>query len=108
MTRSGGLVQGGGAMNDERRAHEAKLEAEWREWDAQIALLRARAERADAEEKIGHVQAVEALSHKHDAAGKKLRELRTASDEEWDDLKAGADGTWNDMTTALERAISRL
>lgn len=95
-------------MEEERKAYEEKLEAQLREWAAQIALLRDRADRADAGAKSEHLKTVEALRQEHDTATTQLHALKTAGDEEWEDLKSGAEGTWEGFTTALERAIARL
>lgn len=39
-------------MKDKRNAYEEKLDAQLEEWNAQIALLKARADKAKAEAKI--------------------------------------------------------
>ena len=39
-------------MKDKRKAYEEKLDAQLEEWKAQIALLKARADKAKAEAKI--------------------------------------------------------
>ena len=51
------------------------------EWNAQIALIKARADKAKAEAKIEYYKTTEALQHKQEEAGTKLHELKTAGDE---------------------------
>ena len=68
-------------MKDKRKAYEEKLDAQLEEWNAQIALLKARADKAKAEAKIEYYKTIEALPHKHDEDGAKLHELSTAGDE---------------------------
>jgi len=89
-------------MKDKRKAYEEKLEAQFEEWNAQIALLKAK---ADA--KIEYYKNIEVLQHKQEAAGKKLRELKTAGDEAWEDLKTGAEKAWDEVKAAYHSAASK-
>src|SRR3990170_5063343 len=68
-----------------------KLDAQLEEWNVQIALLKARAEKAKAEGKIEYYKSIEALQHRQDKARAKLHEMKTAGDEAWEDLKTGAE-----------------
>jgi len=92
---------------DKRKAYEEKLDAQLEEWNAQIALLKARADKAKAEAKIEYYKTIEALQHKQDEAGTKLDELKTASDEAWEDLKTGAEKAWDEVKAAFRIAVSK-
>ncbi|MFA4827661.1 MAG: hypothetical protein WC855_12290 [Thermodesulfovibrionales bacterium] len=94
-------------MKDKRKAYEEKLEAQLEEWNAQIALLKARADKAKAEAKIEYYKTIEALQRRQDEAGTKLHELKTAGDEAWEDLKTGAEKVWAEVKTAYHDASSR-
>ena len=94
-------------MMDKRKAYEEKFDAEVEEWKAQIALLKAKAEKAKAETKVEYYKTIEALQHKQDEAGTKLHELKTAGDEAWEDLKTGAEKAWAEVKTAFHEAISK-
>ena len=94
-------------MKDKRKAYEEKLDAQLEEWNAQIALLRARADKARAETKIEYRKTIEALQHKKDEAGTKLHELKTAGDEAWEDLKTGAEKAWDEVKAAFHSAASK-
>lgn len=94
-------------MKDKRKAYEEKLDAQLEEWNAQIALLKARADKAKAGAKIEYYKTIEALQHKHDEAGTKLHELKTAGDEAWDDIKTGAEKAWTEVKTAFHEALSK-
>ena len=48
-------------MNDKRKAYEEKIDAQLEEWNAQIALLKAKAEKGKAEAKIEYFKTIEAL-----------------------------------------------
>jgi len=92
---------------DKRKAYEEKFDAEVEEWKAQIALLKAKTEKAKAEAKVEYYKTIEALQHKQDEAGTKLHELKTAGDESWEDLKTGAEKAWAEIKTAFNEAISK-
>ena len=94
-------------MKDKRKAYEEKLDAQLEEWNAQIALLKARADKAKAEVKIEYYKNIEILQQKKDGAMAKLDELKTAGDEAWEDLKTGAEKAWSEVKTAYRDASSR-
>ena len=94
-------------MKDKRKAYEEKLDAQLEEWNAQISLLKARADKAKAEAKIEYYKTIEALQHRQDEAETKLQELKTAGDEAWEDLKTGAEKAWNEVKTAFHDAAAK-
>ena len=94
-------------MKDKRKAYEEKIDAQLEEWSAQIALLRARADKAKAEAKIEYHETIEALQHRQDEARAKLHELKTAGDEAWEDLKTGAEKAWAEVKTAFHEAAAK-
>ena len=94
-------------MEDKRKAFEEKLDAQLEEWNAQIALLKAKADKAKAEAKIEYYKTIEALQHKQDETRTKLHELKTAGDEAWEDLKTGAEKAWTEVKTAFHLAASK-
>lgn len=96
-------------MKDKRKAYEEKLDAQLEEWNAQVALLKAKADKAkaEAEAKIEYYKTIEALQHKQDEARTKLHELKTAGDEAWEDLKTGAEKAWAEVKTAFHIAASK-
>lgn len=94
-------------MDDKRKAYEEKLDAQLKEWSAQIDLLKARADKATAEAKIEYYKTIESLQRKQDEAGTKFRELKAASNEAWEDLKTGAEKGWTEVKNAFQGAMSR-
>ena len=91
-------------MKDKRKAYEEKIDAQLDEWKAQIALLKARADKAKVEVKIEYYKTIEALQHRQDEARAKLHEMKTAGDEAWEDLKTGAEKAWAEVKTAFHDA----
>jgi hypothetical protein len=94
-------------MNDKRKAYEEKIDAQLKEWSAQIALLKAKADNAKADAKIEYHKTIDALQRKQHKAKTKLQELKTAGDEAWEDVKAGAEKAWAEVKTAFHDATSR-
>lgn len=94
-------------MKNKRKAYEEKLDAQLQEWSAKIVLLKAKAENAKADAKIGYYKTIDALEHKQNEAKTKLQELKTAGDEVWEAVKAGAEKTWTEVKTAYHDAASK-
>ena len=78
-----------------------------KEWSAEIALLNAKADKANAEAKLDYYKTIETLQDKQDTAKIKLQELRNAGDDAWEDLKTGAENVWTEVKTAFQSAASR-
>ena len=94
-------------MKDKRKAYEEKLDAQLKEWSAQIALLKVKADKAKADVKIDYYKTIDTLQRKQDEARTKLQELKAAGDEAWKDLKTGAEKAWSEVKTAYHDATSR-
>ena len=94
-------------MTDKRKAFEEKFDAQLKEWSAEIALLKAKADKAKAEVKIEYYKTLETLQGKQDVARTKLKELRSAGDDAWEDVKAGAENVWTEIKIVFQNAASR-
>ena len=94
-------------MTDKRKAYEEKFDAQLKEWSAQIALFRAKADKAKAEAKIEYHKTIETLQGKHDSARTKLQELRASGDSAWEDLKTGSENIWTEVKTSFKNAASK-
>jgi hypothetical protein len=92
---------------EKRKAYEEKFDAQLKEWNAQIALLKAKADNAKADAKIEYYKTIETLQGKQNEASKKLQELKTAGDGAWEDIKTGAEKAWAEVKTAYHDASSR-
>jgi hypothetical protein len=94
-------------MTDKRKAYEEKLGAQLKEWNAEIALLKAKAENARADFKVEYATKIDTLQHKRDIAKERLRELKDAGDEAWEDLKTGAEKAWAEVKTAFHDVAAK-
>jgi len=93
-------------MKDKRKAYEEKLDAQLKEWSAQIDLLNAKAKNAKADAKINYYKTIEALQHMEDEAGTRLNRLKTAGDGAWEEIKTGVENAWDEVRTAFHNAVS--
>ena len=91
----------------ERKAFREKMEAQLREWNAKIDLLKAKADKAEADAKIEYHQRISELRKKRDILQVRLAEFRGASGEAWKSLKEGVQKAGEDLKTALETAIEK-
>jgi hypothetical protein len=93
---------------DKRTEYVEKLSAQMVEWDAQIDLLKGKAENAAPELKFEYSNAIASLQFKRDEASVKLQGISTASDDEWEDLKAGTEQVWSEVRTIIHDAIMKI
>ena len=93
---------------DKRTEYVEKLSAQMVEWDAQIDLLKDKAESAPPESKSDYTNAIAALQIKRDEAAAKLQGISAASDDEWQDLKTGTEKVWDEVRTILRDAIMKI
>ena len=94
-------------MKDKRKAYEEKLDAQLKEWKAQITQLKAKAKNAEAGARIDYYKTIEALEQKQNKAKTKLQELQTAGDEAWEAVKTGSEKVWAEVKTAYHDAASK-
>jgi len=94
-------------MTDKRKAYEEKFDAQLKERSAEIALLKAKADKARAEAKIEYYKTIETLQGKQNMARTTLQELRAAGDDAWEDLKTGAENVWTEVKSAFNSAASK-
>ena len=90
-----------------KEAYQKKLEAQLKEWDAQLALLSAKAKKATADARINYENELESLKSKRAAANKTLEELGKRSENAWEDMKDGAERVWDEMSKAIEKVAAR-
>lgn len=92
---------------NKKQVYQEKLQAQLNEFNAQIELLKAKAEKAETSTKLSYLETLEGLKLKRDLAANKLQELRDSSDNAWEDLKEGIENAWSDVSSSIQSAISR-
>ncbi|MGQ9646882.1 MAG: universal stress protein [Thermodesulfobacteriota bacterium] len=93
---------------EKKKAYQQKIEAQLKDWGANIEELKAKAEKSKADLKIKYEKQVEDLRTKQDAVQQKLRELRASGEEAWEEVKTGVEKAIQDLKEAFQRATSRL
>jgi len=88
----------------EKKAYQDKMEAQLREWQAKIDVLKAKADKAEAEQRAKYYERIEKLRAKKKAADAKFAELRQAGEGAWEDIKAGMEKAWDDLKLSVEKA----
>ncbi|WP_299902144.1 coiled coil domain-containing protein [uncultured Ruegeria sp.] len=90
-----------------RVGYEKKAKLQIDAWNAQIDLLEAKLNVAEADAKKEYRIHLKTLYSVKADAEAKLDELKTASDEAWEDMREGYESAWDDMQAALKKAASR-
>jgi hypothetical protein len=93
---------------DKQTEYVEKLSAQIVEWDAQIDLLRDKAESAASGEKSGYTNEIQALQLKRDEAALELQGIAPASDDEWGDIKKGSENTLDEVRSMVSDAITKI
>ena len=93
-------------MMDKRDAYVQKLKAKLDEWNAEIDVLAAKADQAEADAKIAYHKRLEDLRAKRTELEGKIAELEQAGEGAWEDLKQGLDNSWQILKTSFKRAKS--
>lgn len=88
-------------------AYKQKVAAQLKEWNAQIALLEARAENAGADMEIKRAETLQALRAKHHVAADKMQELEQSTGEAWEQVKISADKIWEDLKAGVADAQAK-
>ena len=92
---------------DRKDVYQAKLQAQLDEWKADIAKLRAKAEKAQAEARLKYMEEVDDLRAQQKKAEARLEALQNAHGEAWKDMKSGVEAAWDEMGDAMKRAWGR-
>jgi hypothetical protein len=81
-----------------------KLEAQGKEWDAELARWADKARTASENAKADFHHWQREFHDKRAAAMKKVEALRTSKHDAWGEVKAGAEAAWTDLKSAFESA----
>ncbi|MBB4285474.1 hypothetical protein [Roseospira goensis] len=92
---------------DEKNAYITRMEAQLREWRAEVDKMRAKAEAAQADARIKWHEQADEMQRRLDEARTELDRLRNASEDAWRDVRAGFEASWGAMTDAWSRAMER-
>lgn len=91
----------------QKKAYEQKMDAQIKEWQAKIDVLKAKAEKAGADQKVKYYENIESLKAKKKNVEEKLNQLKTSGENAWDELKEGVEKAWDDLKGAVESASKK-
>lgn len=83
------------------------MAAQLKEWNAQINLLEARIENANADMKVKRAKELHELRTKQQVASEKMKELEKTSGEAWEQVKKTADKIWDDLKAGIADAHAK-
>jgi alkyl hydroperoxide reductase subunit F len=95
-------------VSKKKKAYLEKIESQLREWNTKIEVLKAKAEKLEAEARIKYFEEIKELRKKQDTIKQKLHEMRGSGGEAWEDLKGGLDQAMDDLKEGLKDALSRV
>lgn len=90
-----------------KESYQEKMDAQLAEWQAKIDTLKAKADKAEAKQKINYYEQIESLRTKQQKLQEKLDELRNAGEGAWEEVKAGVESAWQDLKGAVEKATEK-
>jgi len=92
---------------DIKDAYKQKLAAQLKEWSAQINLMEAKVENAEADLRIKRLDVINDLRAKQRVATEKLKELEKSSGDAWDQVKITAEKIWADLKDGIADAHAK-
>jgi chromosome segregation ATPase len=94
-------------MMEDKKSYLQNFADQLHHWDVEIDELKARAGRAKAEARMGHLNQIDELSVKKEAAQRKMKQLQEAADEAWDDMKAVVEKSRMELMDAFAEAFAK-
>jgi hypothetical protein len=83
-------------------AYVSKLEAQLKEWGAELSGLKASTQKAIAQGRIDFQKKLEDSESTQQRAQQKLQELKKAGENQWEALKTGVDSAWSELRHAID------
>jgi len=93
---------------DKQTEYVERLSAQIVEWDAQIDVLRDKAESAPDREKSEYADEIRSLQLKRDEAALKLQGIAPTTDDEWGDVKKGSENVLDEVRAIVSDAITKI
>ena len=85
-----------------------KLQARLNGWIAEVARLRAQAEKSEAEARLALQQIATDLEQKIEDARQNIAQLDQASDEAWESIRDGFESAWDTLAHAFSEAAKKI
>ena len=93
---------------DKSSVYLEKIEANLAQYNAKLALMKAKAAESHADMKLEYLAQVDSLEKKRDDFMVKYGHLKETHGQAWLDIKIGTERAWSEMEYSIEKAVSRL
>ncbi len=91
---------------DLRDDYQRKVQAQLNQWSAEINLLKAKAQNAEADVKINYQKKLEELKSKKDVVVRRFKKLRASGIEVFEELKESVDKACTELKQGVNLAFS--
>lgn len=92
---------------EDKKYYLQNLADQLHQWDVEIDELNARAGKAQAEAKREHLNEIDNLRAKKEAAQSQMKQLQAAGNDAWDDMKTGIEKSWTELSGAFASAFAK-
>ncbi len=92
---------------DSKEAYKQKLNAQLKEWSAQISLINAKIENKGADMRLKYAKELDSVKEKQDEVIQKIKDLDQATEESWEKVKVTTDQILNDLKTGVNNILSK-
>lgn len=93
-------------MND-FKSYKEKFNAQIEEWEAELAVLKAKARKKAADFKIEYQEEIDELEERIEKGKVKLRELSEKGEEAWESLRKNLDDTFDSLRAKFNQFKSK-
>lgn len=90
----------------DKKAYQEKLDAQLKEWKAEIDKLKAQAEGKSADAKITYQEKIKQIEQKMAYYKEKSSKLKAAGDDKWEDIKKELEKETNEIKAQLRDILS--
>jgi len=95
------------ASGETKQGYQEMMEARLHEWQAKIDVLKSKAEKVKAEQKLKYQEEIQNLQGKQRQLREKLDELKTSGESAWQEMKTGVEMAWKDLEAGIKRSMDR-
>lgn len=90
----------------DKKAYQEKLEAQLKEWQAEIDKLKAQTQKKSADAKITYQKKIDQLEQKMEQSKKKLATLKETGEDKWEDVRKEVEMETNELKAQLRDIFS--
>jgi len=94
-------------MNREKQAYKQKVDAQLKEWDAKIELLKAKGGNLAADARLEFEKQMKNMETNKSEFKAYFDRVAERADDTWDDVKDEADKKWKGFANSVESFVSR-